>query len=405
MISTTPFLVHTKAMYSKHFGLHKRPFSLTPDPEFLYLSRVHDLALTHLEYALVHPAGLVALTGEIGAGKTTLLKHLFHKAPSDIDLAMIFNTNVSAAEFLDMLVREFGIEGRFEKKSELFTALYDHFLQQYRKGRRCVIVVDESQNLPLETLEELRMLSNLEADSDFLVQIILVGQPQLRQRLTHPALAQLAQRISVYYHLLPLSEEETAQYIAHRLRVAGHSAPAQLFPDSVVAEIARVTGGVPRLVNALCDACLTYAYAEGQVQVTPEALHQVLSDNILVWNAPHPAPDAPMPLNGLVPFPAQDAHHTDDGVRELLSSLLARLEIMERRLALLEQTRSDIVDILQKMLAEERQRNTQLEKTNAVLGKMCRELKARLNEPPKPQETGTQKAPQKFWRFRFGKKI
>ena len=255
-------------MYSKYFGLKKRPFVLSPDPAFLYLSRVHDLAFTHLEYGLSHHAGFVALTGEVGTGKTTLLKYLFDKVKTSLEIAMIFNTQLDPQALLEMLVREFGLDTPSGSKAAFVEVLYEHFLKQYSRGNRCVIVIDEAQNLPLEAFEELRMLSNLEAGNDILLQIILVGQPQLRERLAHPSLAQLTQRISVHYHLSPLSRDEVGSYVAHRLSIAGYERPEPLFAEAAVARVAELSRGIPRVINSICDASLTYAFADELTQVS-----------------------------------------------------------------------------------------------------------------------------------------
>ena len=218
-------------MYTQFFGLKKRPFVLSPDPEFIYFSKGHDLAFTHLEYGLAHNLGFIALTGDIGAGKTTLLKYLLEKVNPSLNLAMIFNTQVDPRSLLEMLAKEFELSPASNRKSDLFDALYEKFIAEYSKGNRCIVVVDEAQNLSLQSFEELRMLSNLDAGSDLLVQIILVGQPQLRKRLAHPSLSQLTQRISVHYHLMPMKSDEIGEYIRHRLRVAGCESPDVLFFD------------------------------------------------------------------------------------------------------------------------------------------------------------------------------
>ncbi|MEJ5366535.1 MAG: AAA family ATPase [Desulfosoma sp.] len=394
-------------MYTDHFGLKTLPFSLTPDPEFLYLSRVHDLALTHLEYALVHRAGFVALTGEIGAGKTTLLKHLLTKLPEDLDVAVVFNTNLDPVGFLEMLAKEFGIAVSSSRKSDLFQSLYRHFLDRYAQGRRCLIVVDEAQNLPLETLEEVRMLSNLEADSDFLIQIILVGQPEMRRRLARPELAQLAQRISVHYHLQRLSEEEVGRYIHHRLRVAGHSDPPRLFGADVLNVIAEKTAGVPRLINALCDACLTYAYGENRDRVSADIVRQVLADSPFLWEErPEGESRDETDMPPSEPPPARGDMSLERFGR-LLTECTLRLDALERRLALVESDgRGASIQTLRNMLAEERERNKELEKklllSRTLIAKLRNEQVQKKEQaaPPPPPEPPPRKP---FWRSLFEK--
>ncbi|SMC26735.1 general secretion pathway protein A [Desulfacinum hydrothermale DSM 13146] len=391
-------------MYLNHFKLSTRPFSLTPDPHFLYLSRVHDLALAHLEYALVHQAGFMALTGAIGSGKTTLLKHLFAKVPQDLDVALIFNTHLDGTAFLDMLCREFGLEPASDKKSDLFQALYHHFLDRYAQGRRCLIVVDEAQNLPLETLEELRMLSNLEADAEFLIQIILVGQPEMRRRLTHPSMAQLAQRISVHYHLPPLSADEVSRYVHHRLSVAGRSDPEALFPDSVLERVAAVSGGVPRLINSLCDACLTYAYGEGRDQVSLETVDQVLADQPFLWDRGSDPPEADPAPSDPEARPATTLDAPLDG--RALAELALRLESVERRLMALEsQGAGESVRLLQEMLTREREENRRLESKILRLKYMVMDLKKEVQkEKEKDAEKDVSDPPPRRRRiFPFGR--
>ena len=377
-------------MYRKFFGLEKRPFILSPDPEFLYMSKGHDLALTHLEYGVVHNVGFLALTGEVGAGKTTLLKFLFEKIKDSLDVAMLFNTNLDSKAFLEMLAGEYELEVDSNDKSSLIEALSEHFLNQYTKGRRCVIMVDEAQNLPNETFEELRMLSNLEIGSDFLLQIILVGQPQLKQRLADPALAQLAQRISVYYHLSNLSKEEVGQYIRHRLKVAGYKGPEPLFQDDAIDFIAEVSKGIPRLINSLCDACLTYAFADETKIVTRKLAEKVVQDNELLTLAADSG--GPGGTEG------SEAGKTDEeaSVRQssvshdqgLLSRIYGRLEGLEMRVSALEAGEKDkLTGVLQEMLAKEREKNILLEKRIIAISYKYRELEKKL-QALKASKTG-----------------
>ena len=218
-------------MYTQFFGLKRKPFSLSPAPEFFYLSKGHHLAFTHLKYGLVHNVGFIALTGEVGTGKTTLLKYLLKSIKVPLNIAMIFNTQINSTSFLEMVVKEFEITPVSNRKSDLYDGLYKFFLEEYKKRSRCVIFVDEAQNLSLEAFEELRMLSNLDSGDEPLVQIILVGQPQLRTRLAHPSLEQLTQRISVHYHLCPLQHEDVGKYIDFRLHAAGYEGIGSTFME------------------------------------------------------------------------------------------------------------------------------------------------------------------------------
>lgn len=346
-------------MYTKFFGLAKRPFLLSPDPRFLYLSCAHDLAFSHLEYGLLQHAGFVALTGEVGAGKTTLLKYLFERVKRTLDIAMIFNTLMDPQTLLEMLLREFELTVPAGGKAAAVGTLYEHFMKQYGRGKRCVIIIDEAQNLSLESFEELRMLSNLEAGNDVLVQIILVGQPQLRARLAHPSLAQLTQRISVHFHLAPLAREEVGCYLAHRLHVAGYDRPEPLFTEEAVACVAEFSRGIPRVINTISDISLTYAFADEAAQVSPEIITRVVADNELLLACgradAEPAtpcvPDPPAPtasgnLAGAFPAPF-------DGLPGRLEALEARLRKLEE-----EGTHAALM-VLRELLGEERKRTCQ----------------------------------------------
>lgn len=392
-------------MYTKFFGLQKKPFILTPDPEFLYLSRVHDLAITHLEYGLVQNAGFLALTGEVGAGKTTLLKYLFDRVKDSLDIAMIFNTNLPPQALLEMLVKEFEVDCPSNGRSDIYDALFKHFLDQYSRHSRCVIVVDEAQNLPNETFEELRMLSNLEVDDDFLIQIVLVGQPELRERLAHPSLTQLTQRISVYFHLSPLHPTEVKTYIAHRLKIAGYSGGEPLFTDEALAFLEEVSQGIPRVINSLCDACLLYAFADEIPQVSRDLVEKVVSDNQLLF-ARH---QGDSPENGKKfsveasahPAPLQDSSE----LKATLARVSQRLESMEMRLNALEAGRHDKAsEILQDMLAKERERSHSMEQKAFSLLQKYKKLQAEFEKFKAISEMRQEKKNEKFWRSLFSER-
>lgn len=388
-------------MYEGYFGLKKRPFVLTPDPGFLFISRVHDLALAHLEYGLLHNAGFIALTGEIGAGKTTLLKYLFDKVKKSQDIAMIFNTQLDSRSLLEMIAREFELSIGSNAKSDLLTLLHRHFIEEYARGKRSVIVVDEAQNLSLDALEELRMLSNLEADSDFLVQIILVGQPQLGNRLANPALAQLTQRISVYYHLAPLGDDEVQQYINHRLKIAGYAGKQPLFGDDAVRLIAEVSKGVPRVINTLCETSLTYAFADDLREVTGDIVGKVVADHRVLFtelgnggrSGEGSAPVETASGNGNV-FAAISAD-----AQRMFSSIAARLTDLEMRMAQRESTPADsAVEVLQAKLIKEKERSQRLVQHLTLSHIKCRELQKQL-ELAKGRDGVSHTETRKSWKF------
>lgn len=264
-------------MYESHFGLTEKPFSLTPNPRFLYLSRTHQEALAHLRYGLENRVGFIAVTGEVGTGKTTILRLLFDQLDeSRYRLAMIFNPCLSAMELLRNVNREFGLPARKRSNLSLVEELNQFLLAENRAGRIPVLVIDEAQNLEADVLEQIRLLSNLETDSDKLIQIVLVGQPELGELLERPELRQLAQRISVRCRLDPLDHQETCDYVRHRLQIAGVF--GDLFDAKALAAIFRWSGGVPRLINVLCDRALLCSYAAGQYRVSASEVRQASAE-------------------------------------------------------------------------------------------------------------------------------
>lgn len=263
-------------MYEKFYGFTSKPFQLVPNPAFLYLSPKHENALTYLEYGLMERSGFILLTGEIGAGKTTLIRHLLNQIESSIETAVIFNTNVTPDQLLAMILSEFEIAAPSPGKSESLEALHRFLIARYAQGGRTLLIIDEAQNLSREALEEVRMLSNLQSDDQILLQIMLVGQPELRARLRRPELAQLNQRIGVSYHIPHLAHEETAAYIACRLEKAGGK--PDIFTPAAMDLIHRASRGVPRTINLLCDAALVYGYADELTVIDAPVVEQAIED-------------------------------------------------------------------------------------------------------------------------------
>ncbi len=259
-------------MYEKHFGLRHRPFSITPDPRYLYLSERHREALAHLLYGVGEGGGFVLLTGEVGTGKTTLCRTLLEQLPADVDLALILNPRLDAVELVAAICDELEVAypaGSTSLKM-LVAVLNDFLLQNHAAGRRTVLVIDEAQNLAPEVLEQVRLLTNLETAEIKLLEIVLIGQPELRRLLARDDLRQLAQRITARYHLEPLSREETTAYVRHRLQVAGVERP--LFSSGALRALYRLSGGVPRLLNIICDRALLGAYVEERSRVDGKIL-------------------------------------------------------------------------------------------------------------------------------------
>jgi len=269
-------------MYLKHFDLKERPFSITPDPRFLYMSARHREALAHLLYGLGESGGFVQLTGEVGTGKTTMCRCLLEQVPDNVDIAMVLNPKVTSLELLATVCDELGISYPQDCTSvkTLVDTLNRFLLDAYARGRRTVLIIDEAQNLSADVLEQVRLLTNLETSTQKLLQIILIGQPELRELLTRDEMRQLAQRVTARYHLEPISREETDAYIRHRLQICGTS--RVLFSKGAVDRIQQLSGGIPRLINVLCDRAMLGAYVEGRPSVdgnvVRKAAREVLAD-------------------------------------------------------------------------------------------------------------------------------
>jgi general secretion pathway protein A len=254
-------------MYTSYFGLTEKPFSITPDPRFLYLSERHAEALAHLQYGVLEGGGFIQLTGEVGTGKTTVTRSLLGRLPDTVELAAILNPQVDLTGFLRTVCHEFSLPADTQDHKALLDALNRHLLDCHAAGRRAVLVIDEAQNLDRAVLEQIRLLTNLETETAKLLQIILIGQPELRETLARPDLRQLAQRITGRYHLDPLSAKETADYVRHRLDVAG--ATQDIFSPAALREVHRCAGGIPRLVNVICDRALLGAWSRMERRVEP----------------------------------------------------------------------------------------------------------------------------------------
>lgn len=250
-------------MYKQHFGLKDKPFNLTPDPDYLFLSSKHKIGLGLLEYGLMETAaGLTVITGEVGAGKTTLIRKLLRRIDhNELTIGLINNTSTFHEELMSWVMSSFGLSHEDKDNTTRFREFQKFLIQEYSQGRRCVLIVDEAQNLGSKALEELRMLSNINADRDQLIQIVLIGQPQLLDIMETPDMAQIAQRVSVEFHLEPLGYDEIKQYICYRLEVAGSD--VEIFNEEAIKAVFYFSGGVPRLVNTLCDYALVYGFSMG----------------------------------------------------------------------------------------------------------------------------------------------
>jgi general secretion pathway protein A len=256
-------------VYLSFFGLGEKPFAITPDPRYLYLGARHTEALAHLVYGITEAGGFIQLTGEVGTGKTTTIRSLLARAPQNAEIALIINPRLSSLEFLQTICEELGLgvpDSTAGNAKELIDLLNRYLLRSYAAGRRVVLIVDEAQNLTPEVLEQVRLLTNLETESQKLLQIILIGQPELRELLDRHELRQLAQRVTARYHLEPLAREDAAAYVRHRLRIAGAS--TDIFKRAALDELYRLSGGVPRVINVIGDRALLAAYTREERQVS-----------------------------------------------------------------------------------------------------------------------------------------
>ncbi|HSL21380.1 MAG TPA: XrtA/PEP-CTERM system-associated ATPase [Vicinamibacterales bacterium] len=271
-------------MYERFYHLRERPFALSPDPDYLYPSRVHQEALDYLRYGLESHAGFVVVTGEIGSGKTTLLQTVLRTLDAHTTVARIVNTILDPREVLEALLVDLGLDPSGKSKPLMLRDLAQFLVDQRMHGRMVLVVIDEAQNLSAAALEELRMLSNLETEKSKLMQIVLIGQPNLRDKLNSPQLEQLRQRITVSYHLQPLDADDAARYISHRLRHAAIGAPPE-FPRAVTDLVHARSHGVPRIINVICDAVLVFGYAEERHHIdralTEEALKELEATGVL----------------------------------------------------------------------------------------------------------------------------
>ena len=254
-------------MYREFFGLKEKPFNVTSDPNFLFLSRVHKEAFSHLLYGIKERKGFLEITGEIGAGKTTLCRALLNQLDRSTKSAFIFNSTLPELQLFEAVLEDYGLIIERKTKSAMIRQLNNFLINELSVGNNVILIIDEAQNLKPSILEEIRMLSNLETEKEKLFQIILVGQPELRNKLNSPSLTQLRQRIAIRFHITPLEKDEVDKYIYHRLTVAGSTGQIS-FDQGAIEAIYKYSGGIPRLINMVCDKALLAAYVMGARDVT-----------------------------------------------------------------------------------------------------------------------------------------
>ncbi|RJX31077.1 MAG: DUF2075 domain-containing protein [Desulfurivibrio sp.] len=399
-------------MYEKFYGLSEKPFHIVPNPHFLYLSAKHQHALTYLEYGIREGMGFILLTGEIGTGKTTLIRHMLNQIEREIEVAVIFNTNVSPNQLLSLILQEFELEADGADKARNLDRIYQFLIQRYARRSRVLLIIDEAQNLSDEVLEEVRMLSNLQADDTLLLQIMLVGQPELKNKLKRPGLAQLTQRIAVNYHLMPLNREETGIYITSRLEKVGGD-PA-LFTPAAMDEIYRASGGTPRSINLLCDSALVYGFADELQKIDKEIVLQVLEDKgDLAWTAESRVADAPL-MDQAAAAGAEYGELTqrlatvEKQVQELRFQLNLQQDELQRQAG---GFKDEMVRQLTAQLEQERKKSEKLLLEYGRIKERLKWLEGGSTMPPAPaaevsddgREAGAEKKPRKasWFSFRF----
>jgi general secretion pathway protein A len=351
-------------MYEKFYGFKEKPFDLHPDPDYLYMSRVHENTYTHLEYAILENKGFVVVTGEIGSGKTTLINYLLNKIANDLQVGLVNNTNIQPAEFLKMVCKEFECDSKTNDKAELIDIFSEYLIDQFAAGERVVLIIDEAQNLTNDTMEEIRMLSNIETEKHHLIQIILVGQPELKFKLQQGNLKQFAQRVTVHCHLKGLEKDEVAQYINHRLEVGG-SQRMDLFDKETTEAIAVYSRGIPRLINVLCDSSLVYGFADELQTISKDVLENVYEElkslgTFTDYDAkPSANPPSPKPL-AATPLASDPRIEILEGKIQLLGDQFNSLKEKLDSLGDKRNKRDDIVIELFRMLKDNMDSRMQL---------------------------------------------
>ena len=333
-------------MYEKFYGFKSKPFHIAPNPDFLFMSKIHQDAITCLEFGIMEDTGFVVLTGDIGTGKTTLIQHILKNLDGTIEVAVIYNTNVNANKLLNLILREFGFKVQIENKADVIQAIKKYMKIIRSHNKRPLLIIDEAQNLTPDALEEVRLLSNIQDDDTMLLQIMLVGQPELRAKLKNKAAASFAQRVAVSYHLVPLSLEETRHYIIHRLETAGGR--ADLFTDSAIHLIYKTTMGVPRSINLLSHNALVYGFADDIKTIDTGVLEQVIAENNSIGF-------------GVGSFDRKESetntHSDQTDLQKKQQQLEGKIKALERHV---EGYTNEIKDMLQKLITEERKKNDQL---------------------------------------------
>ncbi|MCD6533626.1 MAG: AAA family ATPase [Deltaproteobacteria bacterium] len=385
-------------MYEEFYSLQEKPFNLLPDADFLYMSAGHDNAYTHLRYAIQENKGFVVITGEIGCGKTTLINYFLRQLPKDLLVGVISHTDINPELFFKLICRKFELNHEGLDKGEMISVFQDFMIASRQENRRVTLIIDEAQNLPDKTIEEIRMLSNLEAEKEHLVQIILIGQPELRQKLRQPHLQQFLQRVTIHYHLEKLNQNEVKEYIRHRLHVAGCPAYATLFSDKATDKIWEASQGIPRLINYTCDMALVHGYADGLTTIDEKIIDTVIKsrDESTLFNnyqnqefstqSAAPTPE-PLPHPGLTSPDISNLIHRISVLEEMLHSINTQLNEQFENLKARDKLTLEIFLALQESLKSRQKIALRYQKINSIYQKMNNAVKKHLafqDEQPDP---------------------
>ncbi len=383
-------------MYTDFFGLREKPFDLLPNPDFLYPSKAHKRAQTYLSHGVRERAGFILLTGEVGSGKTTLIRNMLRSELQACVLAKVFNTKVDSLQLLMQINSDFGLETDGRDKAALLRELNDFLIEQYAQRRQAVLIIDEAQNLSSEILEEIRMLSNLETDRDKLLQIILVGQPQLRDILARPELLQLRQRIQINCNLQPLGPAEVREYIEFRLEKAGNR-EALILDDDAVEAVAAYSRGIPRLINILCDYIMIDAYSSGNRNIGGDTVHELAADLAFVdqyWESKTPDQADGNGTNGSQPRIDQVSGQ---------ARLLAAIGALNKRVESLEfqpvWDNAALLDLRDRMDKAEREQQIMVHELWAGIQQLRSEIA--LKDEPEPEALASSKK-RSVWKFLWG---
>ena len=325
-------------MYESFYGFKEKPFNINPDPDYLYMSGAHEKAYTYLEYAIAENKAFVVITGEIGSGKTTLINFLLRKIPQDINVGILNNTNVLPLQFIKMICQEFELTVDGLDKAGMLDTLHQFLLKQFAERKRVVLIIDEAQNLPSKSIEETRLLSNLEAEKHHLIQIILMGQPELKYKLQRKDLEQFAQRVTVSNHLEGLKKEEVHQYIHHRLKVGGAN-NLDIFNNEAIEAIYKYSQGIPRIINIICDTALVHGYADDIKIIDRKIVEEVIETREIGGRLPSVTENAKTHLP-----PSPDKAETIPEYEKRGQYLENRIDLLESIVTNLDQRLNDWVN-------------------------------------------------------------